>query len=77
MSKKANKASKVQHEELKCIPMRKVARVMTLIAGVLALAIVVFSAAEAAWPWAAVFAAVSGVAFYLAYAMTVDLREAH
>ena len=56
--------------------MRKVARIMTLIAGALASCIVAFAVAEAAWPWAAVFAAVAGVAFYLAYAMTVDLREA-
>ena len=56
--------------------MRKVARVMTLVAGALSSGIVAFSIAEAAWAWAAVFAAVAAVAFYLAYAMTVDLREA-
>lgn len=57
--------------------MRKVARAMTLVAGALSSGIVAFSVAEAAWAWAAVFAAVASVAFYLAYAMTVDLREAH
>ena len=74
MAKQAKKAGKVQTEELKYVPMRKVARIMTLIAGALASCIVAFAVAEAAWPWAAVFAA--DVAFYLAYAMTVDLREA-
>lgn len=77
MSKKANKVHEVQAEELKYIPARKAARAMAFAAGVLSAVIVAFSAAEAAWPWAAVFAAVAGVAFYLAYAMTVDLREAH
>ncbi len=76
MAKQAKKAGKVQTEELKYVPMRKVARIMTLIAGALASCIVAFAVAEAVWPWAAVFAAVAGVAFYLAYAMTVDLREA-
>lgn len=77
MTKHAEKRTKAQTEELKYIPMRKVARVMTLVAGALAACIVAFAIAEVAWPWAAVFAAVAGVAFYLAYAMTVDLREAH
>lgn len=77
MDKNAKNASKAQVEELKYVPMRKVARAMTFVAGALSSGIVAFSVAEAAWAWAAVFAAVAAVAFYLAYAMTVDLREAH
>ena len=77
MAKNAKNASKAQVEELKYVPMRKVARAMTFIAGALSSGIVAFSVAEAAWAWAAIFAAVAAVAFYLAYAMTVDLREAH
>lgn len=75
MAKNTKNVSKVQAEGLKYVPMRKVARAMTLVAGALSSGIVAFSVAEAAW--AAVFAAVAAVAFYLAYAMTVDLREAH
>lgn len=77
MAKNAKNASKAQVEELKYVLMRKVARAMTFVAGALSSGIVAFSVAEAAWAWAAVFAAVAAVAFYLAYAMTVDLREAH
>ena len=40
MAKQAKKAGKVQTEELKYVPMRKVARIMTLIAGALASCIV-------------------------------------
>lgn len=76
MAKNAKNASKAQVEELKYVPMRKVARAMTFVAGALSSGIVAFSIAEAAWAWAAVFAAVAAVALYLAYAMTVDLREA-
>ena len=67
MAKNAKNASKAQAEGLKYVPMRKAARAMTFVAGV----------AEAAWAWAAVFAAMTAVAFYLAYAMTIDLHEAH
>lgn len=74
MAKNVKNASKAQAEGLKYIPMRKVARAMTFVAGALSSGIVAFSVAEAAWAWAAVFAA---VAFYLAYAMTIDLHEAH
>lgn len=77
MAKNTKNVSKVQAEGPKYVPMRKVARAMTLVAGALSSGIVAFSVAEAAWAWAAVFAAVAAVAFYLAYAMTVDLREAH
>lgn len=77
MAKDSKKARGTQGGELKYIPMRKAARAMALIAGVLSLCIVLFAAAEAAWPWVAIFAALTGVALYLAYAMTVDLREAH
>ena len=75
-SHNAKSANRIQPESLKYVPMRKVARVMALVAGALSSGIVAFSIAEAAWAWAAVFAAVAAVAFYLAYAMTVDLREA-
>lgn len=77
MAKNVKNASKAQAEGLKYVPMRKVARAMTFVAGVLSSGIVVFSVAEAAWAWAAVFAAMAAVAFYLAYAMTIDLHEAH
>lgn len=79
MAKNVKNASKAQAEGLKYVPMRKVARAMTFVAGALSSGIVAFSVAEAAWAWAwaTVFAAVAAVAFYLAYAMTVDLREAH
>ena len=75
MAKNAKNASKAQAEGLKYVPMRKAARAMTFVAGALSSGIVVFSVAEAAW--AAVFAAMAAVAFYLAYAMTIDLHEAH
>lgn len=75
MAKNVKNASKVQAEDLKYVPMRKAARAMTFVAGALSSGIVVFSVAEAAW--AAVFAAMAAVAFYLAYAMTIDLHEAH
>lgn len=75
MAKNVKNASKAQAEGLKYVPMRKAARAMTFVAGVLSSGIVVFSVAEAAW--AAVFAAMAAVAFYLAYAMTIDLHEAH
>ena len=77
MAKIVKNASKAQAEGLKYVPMRKAARAMTFVAGVLSSGIVVFSVAEAAWAWAAVFAAMAAVAFYLAYAMTIDLHEAH
>lgn len=77
MAKGSKKANGAQSERLKYIPMRKVARAMSLVAGIISLCIALFSAVEAAWPWAAIFAALTGVAFYLVYAMTVDLREAH
>lgn len=77
MAKNVKNASKAQAEGLKYVPMRKAARAMTFVAGALSSGIVVFSIAEAAWAWAVVFAAMTVVAFYLAYAMTVDLREAH
>lgn len=77
MAKNVKNASKAQVEGLKYVPMRKAARAMTFVAGALSSGIVAFSVAEAAWAWAAIFAAVAAVAFYLAYAMTVDLREAH
>lgn len=76
MAKNVKNASKAQAEGLKYVPMRKAARAMTFVAG-LSSGIVVFSVAEAAWAWAAVFAAMAAVAFYLAYAMTIDLHEAH
>lgn len=76
MANNVKNASRIRSEGLKYVPMRKVARAMTLVAGALSSGIVAFSIAEAAWAWAAVFAAVAAVAFYLAYAMTVDLREA-
>ena len=75
MAKNAKNASKAQAEGLKYVPMRKAARAMTFVAGALSSGIVVFSVAEAAW--AAVFAAMTAVAFYLAYSMTIDLHEAH
>ena len=75
MAKNVKNASKAQAEGLKYVPMRKAARAMTFVAGVLSSGIVVFSVAEAAWAWAAVFAAMAAVAFYLAYAMTIDLHE--
>lgn len=75
MAKNVKNASKAQAEGLKYVPMRKAARAMTFVAGALSSGIVVFSVAEAAW--AAVFAAMAAVAFYLAYAMTIDLHEAH
>ena len=75
MAKNVKNASKAQAEGLKYAPMRKAARAMTFVAGALSSGIVVFSVAEAAW--AAVFAAMAAVAFYLAYAMTIDLHEAH
>lgn len=75
MAKNVKNASKAQAEDLKYVPMRKAARAMTFVAGALSSGIVVFSVAEAAW--AAVFAAMAAVAFYLAYAMTIDLHEAH
>lgn len=75
MAKNAKNASRAQAEGLKYVPMRKAARAMTFVAGALSSGIVVFSVAEAAW--AAVFAAMAAVAFYLAYAMTIDLHEAH
>lgn len=77
MAKNVKNASKAQAEGLKYALMRKAARAMTFVAGALSSGIVVFSVAEAAWAWAAVFAAMAAVAFYLAYAMTIDLREAH
>lgn len=77
MANNVKNANRIQPESLKYVPMRKVARVMTLVVGALSSGIVAFSIAEAAWARAAVFAAVAAVAFYLAYAMTVDLREAH
>lgn len=79
MAKNAKNASKAQAEGLKYVPMRKAARAMTFVAGALSSGIVVFSVAETAWAWAwaAVFAAMAAVAFYLAYAMTIDLHEAH
>lgn len=77
MAKNVKNASKAQAEDLKYVPMRKAARAMTFVAGALSSGIVVFSVAETAWAWAAVFAAMAAVAFYLAYAMTIDLREAH
>lgn len=75
MAKNVKNASRAQAEGLKYVPMRKAARAMTFVAGALSSGIVVFSVAEAAW--AAVFAAMEAVAFYLAYAMTIDLHEAH
>lgn len=75
MAKNVKNASRAQAEGLKYVPMRKAARAMTFVAGALSSGIVVFSVAEAAW--AAVFAAMAVVAFYLAYAMTIDLHEAH
>ncbi len=75
MAKNVKNASRAQAEGLKYVPMRKAARAMTFVAGALSSGIVVFSVAEAAW--AAVFAAMAAVAFYLAYAMTIDLHEAH
>lgn len=75
MAKNVKNASRAQAEGLKHVPMRKAARAMTFVAGALSSGIVVFSVAEAAW--AAVFAAMAAVAFYLAYAMTIDLHEAH
>lgn len=75
MAKNVKNASKAQAEGLKYVPMRKAARAMTFVAGALSSGIVVFSVAEAAW--AAVFAAMAAVAFYLAYVMTIDLHEAH
>ena len=75
MAKNVKNASKAQAEGLKYVPMRKAARAMTFVAGALSSGIVVFSVVEAAW--AAVFAAMTAVAFYLAYAMTIDLHEAH
>lgn len=75
MAKNVKNASKAQAEDLKYVPMRKAARAMTFVAGALSSGIVVFSVAETAW--AAVFAAMAAVAFYLAYAMTIDLHEAH
>ena len=77
MAKNVKNASKAQAEGLKYAPMRKAARAMTFVAGALSSGIVVFSVAETAWAWAAVFAAMTAVAFYLAYAMTIDLHEAH
>ena len=77
MAKGSKKANGTQGEKLKYVPMRKAARAMSLVAGIISLCIVLFSAAEAAWSWAAIFVALTGVAFYLVYAMTVDLREAH
>ena len=68
MAKNVKNASKAQAEGLKYAPMRKAARAMTFVAGALSSGIVVFSVAEAAWAWAAVFAAMSAVAFYLACA---------
>lgn len=75
MAKNVKNASRAQAEGLKYVPMRKAARAMTFVAGALSSGIVVFSVTEAAW--AAVFAAMAAVAFYLAYAMTIDLHEAH
>ena len=75
MAKNVKNASRAQAEGLKYVPMRKAARAMTFVAGALSSGIVGFSVAEAAW--AAVFAAMEAVAFYLAYAMTIDLHEAH
>lgn len=75
MAKNVKNASRAQAEGLKYVPMRKAARAVTFVAGALSSGIVVFSVAEAAW--AAVFAAMAAVAFYLAYAMTIDLHEAH
>lgn len=75
MAKNVKNASRAQAEGLKYVPMRKAARAMTFVVGALSSGIVVFSVAEAAW--AAVFAAMAAVAFYLAYAMTIDLHEAH
>ena len=53
MAKNVKNASKAQAEGLKYVPMRKAARAMTFVAGVLSSGIVVFSVAEAAWAWAA------------------------
>lgn len=55
MAKNVKNASKAQAEGLKYVPMRKAARAMTFVAGALSSGIVVFSVAEAAWAWAAVF----------------------
>ena len=49
MAKNVKNASKAQAEGLKYVPMRKAARAMTFVAGVLSSGIVVFSVAEAAW----------------------------
>lgn len=54
MAKNVKNASKAQAEGLKYVPMRKAARAMTFVAGVLSSGIVVFSVAETAWAWAAV-----------------------
>ena len=77
MAKNVKNASKAQAEDLKYVPMRKAARAMTFVAGALSSGIVVFSVAETAWAWAAVFAAMTAGSFYLASAMTIDLHEAH
>lgn len=55
MANNAKSANRIQPESLKYVPMRKVARVMALVAGALSSGIVAFSIAEAAWAWAAVF----------------------
>lgn len=48
MAKNTKNVSKVQAEGLKYVPMRKVARAMTLVAGALSSGIVAFSVVEAA-----------------------------
>lgn len=78
MSKKPNKHyTKPEAEEpLKHIGLRKAARIMTAIAGVLGLIVAVFSLANSLWVPAAVFVALALVAFYITYAETMELRAA-
>ena len=78
MSKYATKTKRQEKQrvaEHRFVIGRKIARAMTIVAGVLGLIVAAFSAVATLWVPAAVFTALAAVAFYLGPAMTVDLRE--
>ena len=79
MVKQATRAQKKlaqQKKEQRFVASRKVARVLTCIAGVLALVVAINAAVLAMWVPAVVFLALTVLAFYLAYAMSVEIRSA-
>ncbi len=79
MAKQATRAQKKlaqQKKEQRFVMSRKVARVLTCIAGALALVVAINAAVLAMWVPAVVFLALTALAFYLAYAMSVEIRSA-